>query len=48
MRTAYQYHHLSRDSQKIAQENNKGTDLTSLLYNQDGTLFVCSLVVDRG
>lgn len=38
-RTMYQYHHLSAEAKKVAQEQNKGTLLTQWSYNADGTRF---------
>ena len=44
-KTAYQYHHLTEEAKKVAQEQNKGTLLTQWFYNADGTKFQNSTVV---
>lgn len=46
MRTAYQFHQLSDNAKIIATNQNKGTLLTQWLYNENGTRFKTSTVVN--
>lgn len=39
MRIAYQFHHLSDEAKKKAENDNKGHLLTQHLYNKDGSKF---------
>jgi len=45
MRKAFQFHHLTDEAKKVAENNNKGLLLTQFLYNKDGTNFDSSTTV---
>ena len=46
MRIAYQFKHLSKDAQKVAERENKGFLLTQFLYNKNGSRFEISTSVN--